>query len=162
MEEKEIHVISDSEANAMAIFLDRMMKSDGFDPDYIIGISRGAYHLVAKINSMTLKWTRIGFLDLDVDKNYPDKKMIKKSLFADDEDLKGVKILLCEDDLRSGSSFIAAKKYFEDNGAIVRTMSFFSHPFSKMTPDYVFQKNVDHEVSFSWDDLKKYARSKSL
>lgn len=159
---KEGQEVSDGEADAMAIFLNRMMKEDKFEPDFIIGISRGAYHLVAKINSMTLKWAKIGYFDIGTDKLDPHKKVIRNSIFDLDKNLSGIKVLVCEDDLRSGASFIAVKEYLEKKGAEVRTMSFFSHPFSKVEPDYIFQKNIDYEVCFPWDNLKLlYAKTKS-
>jgi len=153
--------ISYGEAEVMAIFLDKMMRGDNFSPDFIIGISRGSYHLVAMINSMTLKWAKIGYFDIDIDKLCSDRKVIKSSSFTEEKNLKGVRVLICEDDLRSGSSFMAAREYLERKGADVRTMSFFSHPFSRVTPDYIFQKNIDYEVSFPWDKLKQYAKTKS-
>lgn len=58
-------------------------------------------------------------------------------------------------------SFMAAREYLEKRGANVRTMSFFSHPISKATPDYIFQKNIDYKPVFPWDKLKSYARTKS-
>ena len=158
---KERQEISDGEADAMAIVLDRMMKEDRFAPDFITGISRGAYHLVAKINSMTSKWAKIGYLNIGVDKTDPNKKVIKSSSFDHDETLVGVRILVCEDDLRTGLSFIAVREYLEKKGAEVRTMSFFSHSFSKAAPDYIFKKNIEYEVWFPWDNLKQLAKSKS-
>lgn len=158
---EEVQQISDGEADAMSIFLARMMKEDKFAPDFIIGISSGAYHLVSRIKSLTKKWTMVGFVNIGIDKLEPDKKMIKNSSFDRDQNLSGVKVLVCEDDLRSGLSFMAVREFLEKKGAEVRTMSFFSHPFSKVAPDYVFKKNIDYEVSFSWDKLREYAEAKS-
>jgi len=159
--EEEVQQISDGEADAMAVFLARMMKEDKFSPDFIIGISSGAYHLVSRIKSLTKKWTMVGFVNIAANKIDHSKKEIRNSSFDHCENLSGVNVLLCEDDLRSGSSFIAVREYLEKKGANVRTMSFFSHPFSKVTPDYIFKKNIDYEVSFSWDKLREYAEIKS-
>lgn len=145
----------------MAVFLDRMIKGDGFVPDFIAGISKGSYHLIALVNSMMIKWAGVGYFEIDVDKVYSDKKIVKRSSFPENENLKGTKVLICEDDLRRGSGLVAVIEYMRKRGADIRTMSFFSHPYSKINPDFVFQKNIDYRPVFPWNKLRLYAKTKS-
>jgi len=148
--------ISWDEAVKMADFLFGIMQSDHFQPDYIIGISRGGYYPAILINTMmTAKWARIGYFDMEVDKDYPDKKRIRASSFHDTEDLDGKSVLLCEDDLQSGSTFIADREFLEKRGATVKTLSFFSHPESRIDPDYTYMKNIDFRPVFPWNAIQK-------
>lgn len=146
----------------MAEFIFGIMQSDCFHPDYIAGISRGGYYPAIFINSMTTKWARIGYFDMNIEKHYADKKSVGASSFCESEDLSGKRILLCEDDLQSGSTFIAIKDFLEKRGAIVRTLSFFSHPESMIDPDYIYMKRVDFEPIFPWDFIRKRYQNKSF
>lgn len=155
--------ISWEDVENMLMFLGDMINKDGFKPDHIIGISRGGNHVAAFVMDMMIGWTPGGYFDLDVDKNYVDKKVVKRSSFAENEDLHGVKILLCEDDMRSGSTFLAIKEFLTERGAIVKTFCFFTHRGGLIEPDYVYQKNIDHKPLFPWNDFqKRYRRLKPL
>jgi len=53
----------------------------------------------------------VGFVNIAANKIDHSKKEIRNSSFDHCENLSGVNVLLCEDDLRSGSSFIAVREY---------------------------------------------------
>lgn len=138
----------------MSINLGEQIKEDGFNPDYIIGISRGGYFPAAFINEMLSKWARIGFVDIGRDDFLPDKRIIKGSSFCEETDLRDKKILLCDDINETGLTFIAVKKYLEQRGAKVKILCFFSRPISKIVPDYVVVSEINFEPIFPWEELR--------
>ena len=65
-------------------------------------------------------------------------------------DLVNKHVLLVEDMLETGTSMIAAKKYLEKRGAIVRTACLYTMPKTQMTPNYSL-RIVTAIVSFPWE-----------
>lgn len=137
----------------MMLELAEQINKDKFVPDYIIGISRGGYFPVAFINKMLHKWAKITFADIERDELDPNKRTIRELGICEGVDIKGKKILLCDDTNETGLTFIALKQYLEQRGAIVKILCYFSRPASQIVPDYVVDPEIDFEPQYPWGNL---------
>lgn len=67
-----------------------------------------------------------------------------------DYELKGLKILLVEDMIETGDGFKLAKKYLEEQGAIVKTSCMYNMKHSDFDPDFSL-KTVYDVPFFFWE-----------
>ena len=120
------------------------MVVDGFNPDMIVGISRGGL-VPARIMSDILGIREIAILGMVFYTGVGEKK--DKPLITQEltQDINGKNVLLVDDVSDSGKSFDAAKKYLLEKGAKeVKTAAIHFKPGSIHEPDYY------HETTRSW------------
>jgi hypothetical protein len=120
-----------------------------FDPDVIIGISRGGL-VPALYLSKHLGVNELHGMSVT-------KEGKKRRVFTEiTKSLKHKRVLLVEDMLETGESLIVAKKHLEeDKDAIVKTACLYTMRITKPSvPDY-FIKQVKKVVDFPWEDWKK-------
>lgn len=112
-------------------------------PDIIVGIVRGGI-IPARLLSSKLKVK--GMYCLTIKKNNDGRRVTNEIL----EDLTGKKLLLVEDMLETGKSLIAAKQYFEEKGAIVKTTCLYTMPISEIKPDF-YLREIKETIKFPWE-----------
>ena len=49
---------------------------------------------------------------------------------------------------------MGAKKFLEDKGAKVKTISLFARDFSEVEPDYLISGGLTYEITFPWERIK--------
>lgn len=118
-----------------------LAKKIDFRPDAIVGIARGGL-VPARLLSEFLNVKEM--YCLTVKKSGSERKVVTEIL----DDLSGKNILLVEDLLESGRSLIAAKKYLEAKGALVKTACLYALPESEIKPDF-FLKRAEGNTEIS-------------
>lgn len=124
-------------------------KIGDYKPDFVIGISRGGWIPAVLLSRLKGGWSLI---PIDILRIGEERKVI--GLFALDVSiLIGKNILLVEDILETGKSFIVARKFLEERGATVKTACYIARDFCYVQPDYVIATNISCEIIFPWERL---------
>jgi hypoxanthine phosphoribosyltransferase len=112
-------------------------------PHVIVAVVRGGL-IPARILSSNL--TIKDMYCLTVKKHGSDRRVVTQVT----EPLTGVRVLLVEDVLETGTSLIAAKEYLESKGAVVETAALYIQPRSQIIPDYYLE--IREQVpTFPWE-----------
>jgi len=114
-----------------------------YTPDVIVGIVRGGI-IPARLLSKNLNVKNMYAI---IVKKVNDERKITAEI---SEDITSKQVLLVEDMLETGRSLIAAKKYLEQKGAIVKTVCLYTMPHSEIKPDF-YLKEVEEEINFPWE-----------
>ena len=115
----------------------------GFQPDLIVGITRGGA-VPARLLSRELNTKNMH--GISIEKVGGERKVVTDLQI----DLSGEKVLLVEDMLETGRSLIVAKKYLENKGAEVKTACLYIMPQSEIKPDY-FLSRIENAAKFPWE-----------
>lgn len=138
------------EAENAVIQIAEKIKSSGFQPDIIIGISRGglvpARILSDIIGNHELYVMRIGFYT-GVGKTAKEPKILQDISI----DVYGKKILIIDDIADTGGSFRTAVAHLESRGAgEIKTASLHMKPASAFRPDF-FIHVTDAWIIYPWE-----------
>jgi hypoxanthine phosphoribosyltransferase len=111
-------------------------KTRDFEPDIIIGISRGGL-VPARVLSDILDINRVGIIGIVFYKKTGEPGESPEITQDLSMDIKGKKILLVDDVADTGKSLVFAKEYLERMGpAEVRIAALHHKPSSVLEPDY--------------------------
>lgn len=113
--------------------------------DIVIGIARGGV-IPAVLLSRALDVKDMYVLKVRKD---GDERRVIAEIFTD---VSKKKVLLVEDMLETGKSLIVAKRYLEDDGAIVKTACLYTMPMTEIKPDYSLKK-VGEIIKFPWEQM---------
>ena len=115
-----------------------------FKPDIVSGVAKGGVIPAVMIAE------KLGVKDMYAItvKKHEGKRRVMTKLT---EDIAHKKILLVEDAVESGKSMLAAKKYLEGKGAIVKTAALFIKDSSPVKPDYALESFEDS--NFPWEEV---------
>ena len=131
--------------------LSELIKASGFEPDFIVGISRGG--LVPAVLLAQLM-TRIPVASIDIIKEGQERKVAPNPQINWTA-INGKKALLVEDILETGKSAHAAREFLEQNGAEVKLACYFARDFSEEEPDFILRSGIKKEVSFPWERFRE-------
>lgn len=130
------------------------IKEFGFEPHYVIGISRGGW-VPAVLLSHLMKW--VPFASIDIKKD-GDGRRLEANPHINRKALQGANVLLVEDILETGKSAQVARQFLEQNGAEVRLACFFARDFSEIKPDFVLMEGLKEEIFFPWERFRELNR----
>lgn len=119
------------------------IRSDGFAPDYIIGVGRGG-SIVAGMLAGNGGHIPLFVVDtiLEREDGVNEVAIRNKTL----PNVKGKKVLLVVGEVFSGQDLITAKQHMQNSEyEILKTMSMFYHPASTIKPDYIGMKTKKPE-----------------
>ncbi|MCL5113717.1 MAG: phosphoribosyltransferase [Patescibacteria group bacterium] len=144
---------SDDEVREYTHALADQIAQSGFEPDYIIGISRGGW-LPAMYLSLLMKWKP--FATIDVKKTEDGKgTIVGENPHINRASIKGKSFLLVEDMFETGRTAEGAKGFLGSLGASdVRTACYFARDFAEVKPDFVLRSGVTHEIFFPWERFR--------
>ena len=125
----------DKEIRALAQKID-------YAPDVIVGVVRGGL-VPARLLSSLLKVPQMRCITLE---RVGERKILDEL----QGDFMGKKMLVVEDMIETGKGLVAAKKYLESKGALVKTACLYIMPISETKPDY-FLREVAEVVKFPWE-----------
>ena len=120
-----------------------LAKKIDYRPDVIVGIVRGGL-VPARLLSSELNVKDMYSLTI---KKIKDQRKVMSDIL---EDMQGKHILLVEDMLETGNSLVAAKKYLEGRGAVVKTACLYVMPISGYIPDFSL-KEIQEIPIFPWE-----------
>jgi len=158
----EFEVPSWEQIYKMLIELADRIRRNGFEPDVIVGVSRGGW-APARVMSDLLENPELAnvraefYLGVAETKGKP---VITQPVSAS---VKGEKVLVMDDVADTGRSLRLVKKHLLDEGATdVKIATIYYKPWSVLTPDY-YKKKTSLWVIFPWERketirniLKKY------
>jgi len=150
----------------MLIELADRIRRDGFEPDVIVGVSRGGW-APARVMSDLLENPELAnvraefYLGVAETKGEP---VITQPVSAS---VKGKRVLVMDDVADTGKSLRLVKTHLLDEGATdVKIATIYYKPWSVLTPDY-YKKKTSLWVIFPWERketirniLKKYEQQK--
>lgn len=144
---------SDDEVRDYTHALADQIERSGFEPDYIIGISRGGW-LPAMYLSLLMKWKP--FASLDVNKTEDGTgRIVGENLHINKASIEGKSFLLVEDMFETGRAAEAARGFFKSFGASdVKTACYFARDFAEVKPDFALRDGVTHEIFFPWERFR--------
>lgn len=143
---------SDDEVREYAHALADQIEQSGFEPDYVIGISRGGWRPAIDL-CLLMKWKP--FVTIDV-KKAEYGRIVGENPHINRASIKGQSFLLVEDMFETGLTAKGAKRFLESLGAKdVKTACYFARDFAEVKPDFVLRDGVTHEVFFPWERFRK-------
>ena len=145
---------SDDEVREYTHVLADQIAQSGFEPDYIISISRGGW-MPAIYLSLLMKWKP--FASLDITKTEDGKgRIVGENSHISRASIKEKRFLVVEDMFETGLAAEAAKGFLGSLGAAdVKTACYFARDFAEVKPDFVLRDGVTHEVFFPWERMRK-------
>jgi hypoxanthine phosphoribosyltransferase len=130
-------------------------KMDGFNPDVLIGISRGGL-VPVRLLSDYLNNPNVAIFRIEFYKGIGQTNEKPEITHPLTIDVKGKKVLIVDDVSDSGKSLIVAKEYIEKLGAKeVRIATLHYKPRSSFKPDY-YVGETDAWIVYPWE--KKEAK----
>ncbi|MEX0616564.1 MAG: phosphoribosyltransferase [Candidatus Woykebacteria bacterium] len=123
--------------------MEKLYKKTDYDPDIVVGIAKGGIVPARLLAS----YLGVGEMYcLTIRKFGQERKLVSKIT----GDLENKKVLLVEDMLETGGSLIAARKYLESKGTVVKTVCLYTTPTSKVEPDF-YLKKINKVEKFPWE-----------
>lgn len=123
----------------------------GFEPDWIIGISRGGWEPAIKLAHL-MRWKP--FASIDVKKD-GERRYVDKNPHINWNAFSGQKVLLMEDMLETGRSADVARVFLQEHGVDVRIGCYFSRNDTEVQPDYVLKEGLPETVKFPWERFRE-------
>jgi hypoxanthine phosphoribosyltransferase len=148
--EAEFEVPTWSQIYAMLVSQAEKIRCSGFQPDVIVGITRGGW-VPARVLADLLEVTDLVTVGVEFYVGVAETRsepVLTQAVFSD---VAGRKVLLVDDVADTGKSLQLAKEYLRQQGAKeIRVASVYYKPFSVIKPDY-YEKETRGWVVFPWD-----------
>ena len=134
----------------------KKIKSSGFKPDYIIGITKGG------LIPLSLLAKRLGIkkiLTVSATLSKKDKKL--KIIYAPNIDLKGKKVLLVDEIVETGTTLKKISKMLTDKynvGELKTATLGMNKDRGKFHPDYYIIEEQGEWVVFPWENEKNFTK----
>ena len=129
------------------------IRRSGFQPDLIVGVSRGGW-VPGRVLSDLLANSRTA--NVKVEFYVGIGKTSRRPLVTQpiSEEISGKQVLLVDDVADTGESLLVALKHVRERGAgEIRTVTIYHKPHSKFKPDF-FAETTGRWIVFPWERLE--------
>lgn len=126
------------------------IKQSGFEPDVIVGVSRGGWP-PARILSDLLENPQLANVTAEFYVGVAETKSEPTISQPVSASVKGKKVLVVDDVADTGKSLRLVRSHLRDKGATdVRIITIYYKPWSVLVPDY-YQRQTNSWIVFPWE-----------
>jgi len=141
------------EIYSMLLNLAGRIKESGFQPDLIVGVSRGGW-IPGRILSDLLGNAHTANVKIEfyVGIGQTARKPVVTQAIS--EEIRNKRVLVVDDVADTGESMLVALEHVRERGAgEIKTVTIYHKPHSKFKPDF-FEETTGHWIVFPWERLE--------
>jgi len=141
------------EIYSMLLNLAGRIKESGFQPDLIVGVSRGGW-IPGRILSDLLGNAHTANVKIEfyVGIGQTTRKPVVTQAIS--EEIRNKRVLVVDDVADTGESMLVALEHVRERGAgEIKTVTIYHKPHSKFKPDF-FEETTSHWIVFPWERLE--------